>query len=260
MPTGFFLKIFVVSLLISFGFTAQIQAESSPRIINEKFVINALQTIHSAQVTFNATVGNGNYGTFEQLRNENFINGVLATGEIYFYHFTITTVAASPNQPARFQVSAVPQRYGKSGKRSFYIDESGVVRGADKNGEPATVNDPLILINCGESGAIFSMRVLGSAEATYQTISSNGNFGTLAQLAEASLINAYLENGENCGYLFRVQITVRSNETPAGFAVRAVPRQYGVAGFRSLYIDESGVLRGADKGGAEANADDPPIE
>jgi len=28
---------------------------------------------------------------------------------------------------------------------SFYIDESGILRGADKNGAPANVNDPPIL-------------------------------------------------------------------------------------------------------------------
>jgi hypothetical protein len=260
MPAGFFLKIFIVAVLISSGFAANIQANGSPRIINEKFVVSALQTIGSAQATFQATAGNRNYGTLEQLGNKNFIDGVLATGEKYFYRFTITIVDRSENQPARFEISAVPNRYGKSGKRSFFLDESGVVRGADRNGEPANSNDPSVPINCGESGAIDSMRWLQGAEETYRATVGNENYGTLTQLAGAGLINAYLSNGENCGYSFRVQITIRSNETPARFEVRSVPTQYGVTGLRSFFVDESGVIRGADRGGAEANSDDPPIE
>ena len=128
------------------------------------------------------------------------------------------------------------------------------------DGQPATINDPPVPIYCGENGAIFSMRWLHGAETTFQSTVGDGNYGTLTQLAEAGLINAYLANGENCGYIFRVQVTVRSNETPARFEIRSVPRQYGVTGFRSFFVDESGIIRGADKGGAEANADDPPIE
>jgi hypothetical protein len=35
--------------------------------------------------------------------------------------------------------------YGEMGIRSFYIDTSGIVRGADKNGAPADVNDPPVV-------------------------------------------------------------------------------------------------------------------
>lgn len=260
MPTGLFPKILVILFLISLGFAKEIQANNSPRLINEKFVINALQIIHSAQVTFNATVGNGNYGTFEQLKNENFIDGVLATGEKYSYRFTVIITNGAPNQAASFQVSAVPQRYGKSGKRSFFIDESGTVRGADRNGSPANGSDPPVPVNCGESGAILSMRALHSAEITYGATAGNGNYGTLKQLAQAGLINSYLATGTHCGYLFRIYTTASSTNTPATFAVKAVPVQYGATGFRSFYIDEQGILRGADRGGAEATANDPPIE
>ena len=260
MPAGFFLTIISALFLVGLSFTPNISADSSPRTFNEKFVIGALQKTHSAQSTFQDSVGNGNYGTFEQLRNENFIDGALATGEKYFYHFTITIVNAAPDRASQYQVSAVPQRYGKSGKLSFFIDESGVVRGADRSGEPATVDYPPIPINCGERGAILSMRWLQGAEETFKATVGNENYGTLAQLAQAGLIDEYLATGEKCGYSFRIEIILRSNETQAGFMVRAVPSQYGVTGFRSFYMDESGVIRGADRGGAEANRDDPPIK
>ncbi len=144
MPAGFFVKLFLVLFLIGSGFTEAVQAKSSPRIRNEKFVMQTLRTLAGAQMTFMATAGNGNFGTFEELGNIGIIDSVLATGEKYSYRFTITIISSAPNQPAEFRVSAVPQRYGKSGKRSFFIDQTAVLRGADRNGEPATVDDPPI--------------------------------------------------------------------------------------------------------------------
>ena len=42
-----------------------------------------------------------------------------------------------------FEVSATPKTYGKSGRRSFYTDHTGTVRGADHRGEPANAEDPV---------------------------------------------------------------------------------------------------------------------
>ena len=45
---------------------------------------------------------------------------------------------------AQFELTATPTEYGKSGKRSFFMNASGKLRGADKTGAPATAADPLI--------------------------------------------------------------------------------------------------------------------
>jgi hypothetical protein len=45
---------------------------------------------------------------------------------------------------AQFELTATPTEYGKSGKRSFFINATGKLRGADKTGAPATAADPLI--------------------------------------------------------------------------------------------------------------------
>ena len=247
--------IFVLFLIVS-GFAATNPAHGSPIIINEKFAVKALQTIHSAQATSISV--NLRYTTLQQLGDLGFIDPVLATSEKYGYYFSVTLVTYPPTQATGFQVSAVPQRYGRSGRRSFYLDESGVIRGADRNGEPATADDSPVPINCGEIGAINMLRTFNGAEATYY--SSTSNYGTLTQLIKESLINPSLANGDNCGYLYRVSVTPRKGNVPAQYQVRATPQQYGVSGVRSFYIDETGVVRGADKGGAEANADDPPTE
>ena len=48
------------------------------------------------------------------------------------------------NQTARFELAATPVEYGKDGRRSFFLDSQGVLRGADKQGAVATSTDPRI--------------------------------------------------------------------------------------------------------------------
>ncbi len=42
----------------------------------------------------------------------------------------------------KYEATATPKTYGKTGRRSFFMDETGEVRGADHKGRPATVEDP----------------------------------------------------------------------------------------------------------------------
>jgi hypothetical protein len=44
----------------------------------------------------------------------------------------------------QFELVATPTEYGKSGKRSFFMNATGKLHGADKTGAPATASDPLI--------------------------------------------------------------------------------------------------------------------
>ena len=43
-----------------------------------------------------------------------------------------------------FQATATPEKFPVTGKRSFYIDESNVMHGADKRGAQATASDPTV--------------------------------------------------------------------------------------------------------------------
>ncbi len=256
------LKLFAILMFVILGLTGEASAQGVT--VNEKFATHALQTIHAAEATFYATAGAGNFGSMQQLRDAGFIDAALAAGEKYGYRFSLTTVPFIPGQgPARFQVSAVPSRYGKTGKRSFYIDQSGSIRGEDHNGEPATIKDPLITICYGESTVIASMRALHSAESTYfSTAGVNIHYGSMVELNNMLLIDQTLADGEKCGYFFQV-ITIAAvpaTATPASFRVLARPWQYPVTGIRSFYIDDTGVLRGADHAGAFGSVNDPPIQ
>ncbi len=46
--------------------------------------------------------------------------------------------------PVNFSLASSPKEYGKKGRRSFFLDNSGVLRGADKQGGVATIADPRI--------------------------------------------------------------------------------------------------------------------
>lgn len=111
---------------------------ASYRAANEGSAIHSLRTLHEAEATFQSTVGNGNYGTLEELNAANLVDVKLATGTRNGYTFTVTV---DNENLGSFAVTAVPETYGSTGIRSFYIDETGIIRGADNNGGPSTQMD-----------------------------------------------------------------------------------------------------------------------
>lgn len=59
----------------------------------------------------------------------------LASGSTGGYNYTVSQTATG------YAVSAVPKTFGSTGKRTFYSDETGVVR-QNWGQDPATVNSP----------------------------------------------------------------------------------------------------------------------
>jgi hypothetical protein len=115
------------------------------------------------------------------------------------------------------------------------------------------------LIRHNEAGAIMTLRTLLSAEATYQATAGQGDYGTIEELGKQGLVDFVLAEGHRFGYLFRVRLEKFSSESPASYEIVAVPRTYRRTGRRSFYLDQTGVIRYADKKGAEANRDDDLI-
>jgi hypothetical protein len=78
----------------------------------------------------------------------------LAAGERGGYRFRYVIVpaggsaadSAERDKQAGFALAATPTQYGQpaAGRRSFYLDSAGTLRGADKQGEVATSSDPEI--------------------------------------------------------------------------------------------------------------------
>jgi hypothetical protein len=193
---------------------------------------------------------------------------VLATGNKHGYVFVVSLTIATPTSPASFAITVTPRAYRRATRLSFFVDESGVVRGADHHGGPANENDPIIGIDGCSDGSIAeneqctirNMRTVHSAQVTYYATSGNGtSYGTLAQLAEAGLISVSLGSGQIAGYSISAVTFPQTPTELARYSAIAVPQIYGTTGVRSFYVDETGVIRAADHQGGPANENDPPI-
>lgn len=76
------------------------------------------------------------------------VDADLAAGTKDGYTFRYSILASGKSgsndysQADSYSLAALPMSYGTSGRRSFYLDSTGTLRGADKKGSVATVLDP----------------------------------------------------------------------------------------------------------------------
>jgi hypothetical protein len=255
--------VFLAFFPIFFAGTTAAQT-NDPRFFDARFVVRSVRTIHLAQTTYQAVLGNGSYGSLKDLRQAAFIDAALASGEKYGYRFTLFVTHPTATTPAKFKLSATPRRYSRSGRFSFFVDETGELRGADKNGGAADETDPVI-DDCslyGDSAgnercAILALRGIYQSETTYLNTAGNGSFGSLSDLYSAGLLRLSLAGGAFHGYNFAVTVFPAPNPS---FKVVATPQNYGVSGRRSFYVGLDGIIRGADRQGGNADENDPPVD
>jgi hypothetical protein len=107
--------------------------KNPPPEMNEGIAIGVLQMISGTENTFQSAAGKGKYGTLDELVQQKLLTKDFL--EKYGYNFQITVMGD------QFEAVATPREYGKSGKRSFFVDKSGVIRGDDHGGAPATSAD-----------------------------------------------------------------------------------------------------------------------
>ncbi len=74
----------------------------------------------------------------------NLIGAQLASGTQNGYRFRYRIVTGPDGNPSGFEITATPETYGKSGKRSFFLDAAGKFHAADKHGDTATADDPVL--------------------------------------------------------------------------------------------------------------------
>ena len=120
------IELLVVVIII--GIIAAIAIPSllaSRRAANEASAIASLRTIHSSQVTFQATTGGGTaYATtLAALNTAGLIDSALASGMKSGYTFTGGTAAASQIYCSAAQATT----QGTTGVRSFAVIEPGVI-------------------------------------------------------------------------------------------------------------------------------------
>lgn len=114
---------------------AGISGESNPpkNIQNERMAISAMYMIMHVEQEYKVTKGAGSYGTIEQLIAADMFSKEMLENTGYKFELTVTG--------DKFEVSAVPLEYGKSGNLSLFIDQTGILRGGDRNGASATASD-----------------------------------------------------------------------------------------------------------------------
>ena len=100
---------------------------------NEMIAMGMLGFVVNLEEQYKTGPGKGSYGSMQQLTDAKLFQPEQI--EKYGYKFEIIAT------PDSFEATATPREYGKTGKRSFFVDKSGVVRGDDHGGAPATVAD-----------------------------------------------------------------------------------------------------------------------
>jgi len=132
--TGPFHEIHVPKNLVLMAVAAVAgEANPPPMLSNEKSTIGALYSVFSAEVTFRGNKGAGSFTSLDELVDQQLVNKEVLEN----FGYRIEVISSG----VKFQATATPLEYGKTGKRSFFIDESGVVRGGDHGGGVATVSD-----------------------------------------------------------------------------------------------------------------------
>lgn len=115
---------------------------ASRRAANEGSAQSSLRTIHSAQVTYQSTAGNGAFSTdLTSLYNQRLVDTVLNTGTKSGYSVAIVEQAGTGSSAVygSYAYPSFTSGASQTGTRRFGVTENGVMRGdADLSSTPNT--------------------------------------------------------------------------------------------------------------------------
>jgi hypothetical protein len=112
--------------------------KNPPPEANEGMAIGMLTGLASSEDQYKSGPGKGSYGSLQQLSDAKLFPGEMLEKYASAYTFEVTVAGD------QFEAVATPKEYGKNGKRSFFVDKTGVVRGDDHGGGPATIADKVV--------------------------------------------------------------------------------------------------------------------
>jgi len=132
----------VIAIILIIVTVALPKLNNATRFAHETAAIKAIQTIHTVQVQYNSQYGH--YATTlaelgppatggATASAADLIGNDLAQGEKSGYKFTMT------GSPGGYVINANPVTYGSSGSRTFFSDQSMVIR-ENYGPEPATAS------------------------------------------------------------------------------------------------------------------------
>lgn len=132
----------VIAIILIIVTVALPKLNNATRYAHETAALKAIQTIHTMQVQYNSQYGHYATSLTEMgppatgaanASAADLIDSSLAAGEKSGYKFTMT------GNQGGYQISAVPTAYGNTGSRTFFSDQSMVIRVND-GPEPATAS------------------------------------------------------------------------------------------------------------------------
>ena len=136
----------VIAIILIILSIALPQMSKSQMHAREMGAIATLKTINTVQTQYQSTFGQyagsiaqlgppASSGAAEGPQAANLIPPNLATGTSGGYNYVVAQT------PLGYSIVATPKAYNNTGRRSFYSDQTGVVR-ENSTQEPATVNSP----------------------------------------------------------------------------------------------------------------------
>jgi type IV pilus assembly protein PilA len=147
----------LIELMIVVAIIAIIAAIAIPNMIrarlaaNEAAAVGSLRTLSGGQHAFQGSAtsdvdkdGIGEYGALNILSSAvpAFIDDNLGLGQKSGYFFTVTTTGVTNMDEIMWEATAFPFSKGRSGNRTFYVDESGVIRASDLGGATGAPGTP----------------------------------------------------------------------------------------------------------------------
>ena len=141
----------LIELMIVVAIIAIIAAIAIPNLLrsrmsaNEASAVGGIRTVTTGEVGYQAagidpdgTTGVGQYGTLAQLSGTtpSFVDTAIGTGTKSGYTFVALPVANS-SSPS-FTCTAQPASAGRTGTKSYFSDESGVIRFSGDSASMAT--------------------------------------------------------------------------------------------------------------------------
>ena len=119
----------LIELLIVVAVIGVIAAIAVPNLVQSKVVANegkaisSVRSLGTAQVTYSTRDGAGNFAPdLDALETAGLIDSVLGSGTTDSYSFVVSASGVT------FEINARPRVYQTTGIRSFFADESGVIR------------------------------------------------------------------------------------------------------------------------------------
>ncbi len=121
-----------LALLPKFGTKKTSARKNYPQIVE------TMRLLHTVEATYQAGIGNGNFGNPLQLLEQELIDeslanalGANANTPFYGYYFKLNNTPAKKTALSTFTVvatAAVTEGENKTGEYSFFVDETGVIR------------------------------------------------------------------------------------------------------------------------------------